>query len=319
MATVLVTGASGFVGGYVVPELLAAGHRIVAVSRSEEAGARAAARAELATAAGIEVRIADLLRAETLPPALAGVDAVVHLAAIPRDWNGGRDLLAVNLGGTRNVVAAMQAGGVRRLVHLGALGVTDRPDLHYGSSKAQAERVVAESGLDWTILKPSLLFGPRDGFFNILAGLVRTSPGLVPVPGRGRARFQPLHAADLARCVRLALERPDTAGSTYELGGPRVWSYREILGEVLRGLGARRIVVPVPVPLIAAVARSAEALGLRRFPVASDQLRQLVFDNVTTVDSVARSFGFEPRPMEGALGYLRQRPDRQVPSAGGQP
>lgn len=319
MATVLVTGASGFVGGYVVPELLSAGHRVVAVSRSEGAGARATARVDSAALAGIEVRLADVLRAETLPPALAGVDAVVHLAAIPRDWNGGRDLLAVNLGGTQNIVAAMQAAGVRRLVHLGALGVADRPDLHYGASKARAERLVAESGLDWTVLKPSVLFGPRDGFCNLLAALVRMSPGLVPLVGRGRARFQPLHAADLARCVRLALERPDTAGSAYELGGPRVWSYREILGEVLHGLGARRAIVPVPVPLIAAVARSAEALGLRSFPVASDQLRQLVFDNVTTVDSVARAFGFEPRSMEGALGYLRQRPDRQVPSAGGQP
>ncbi len=312
MATVLVTGASGFVGSHVVPELLAAGHRVVAVSRSERAAPQAGARTGHPADAGIEVRLADVRRAETLPPALAGVDAVVHLAAIPRDWNGGRDLLAVNLGGTRNVVAAMQAAGVRRLVHLGALGVVDRPDLHYGASKARAERVVAESGLDWTILKPSLMFGPRDGFFNLLAGLVRMSPGLVPVPGRGRARFQPLHAADLARCVRVALERPETIGARYELGGPRTWSYREILGEVLRGLGARRVIVPVPVPLIAIVARTAEALRLRGFPVASDQLRQLVFDNVTTADSVVRSFGFEPRPMEGALGYLRQRPDRQV-------
>ncbi len=310
MATVLVTGASGFVGSHVVPELLAAGHRIVAVSRSE----RAAARIDPTATTGIEVRLADVLQAETLPPVLDGVDAVVHLAAIPRDWNGGRDLMAVNLGGTRNVVAAMRAAGVRRLVHLGALGVVDRPDLHYGASKARAERIVAESGLDWTILKPSLLFGPRDGFFNLLAGLVRMSPGLVPVPGRGRARFQPLHAGDLARCLRLALERPETIGGTYELGGPRAWSYREILGEVLRGLGARRAIVPVPVPLISIVARSAEALRLRGFPVASDQLRQLVFDNVTATDSVARSFGFEPRPMEGALGYLRQRPDRQSPS-----
>lgn len=317
MATVLVTGASGFVGGHVVPDLLAAGHHVVAASRAEGAAARAVAGLDPNATARFEVRRADVLRPETLPPALEGVDAVVHLAAIPRDWNGGRDLLAVNLGGTRNVVAAMRIVGVRRLVHLGALGVVDRPDLHYAASKARAERVVAESGLDWTILKPSLLFGPRDGFFNLLAGLVRVSPGLVPVPGRGRARFQPLHADDLARCVRLALERPETIGATFELGGPRAWTYREILGEVLRGLGARRVIVPVPVPLIAIVARSAEAIGLRGFPVASDQLRQLVFDNVTSADSVVRSFGFEPRPMEGALGYLRQRPDRQVPSVGG--
>jgi nucleoside-diphosphate-sugar epimerase len=321
MATVLVTGASGFVGSFVVPDLLAAGHAVVALSRSERAGATVARRLDTPLAARLVVRVGDVLRPETLPAALAGIDAagidaVVHLAAIPRDWNGGRDLQAVNLGGTRNVLAAMKTAGVERLVHLGALGVTDRDDLHYAASKARAEREVAESGLAWTILKPSLLFGPGDGFFNLLAGLVRMSPGVVPVPGMGGARFQPLHAADLARCVRLALERPESAGSAIDLGGLRWWTYREIVAEVLRGMGTRRAIVPVPIPLIAAVARIAEALRLRGFPVASDQLRQLALDNVTALDSVRRAFGFEPRPMDGALGYLRERPGRQVPPSG---
>ena len=96
------------------------------------------------------------------------------------------------------VLAAMTAAGVRRLVHLGALGVADDPRLHYASSKARAEAAVRESGLDWTILKPSLQFGPGDGFFNIVAGLVRLSPGIVPVPGDGKSRFQPIFVGDVA-------------------------------------------------------------------------------------------------------------------------
>ena len=313
MTTILVTGASGFVGSHLLPELLGAGHRVVALVRSTEAGAKVTRRLPAELVANVEVRTGDVDRPATLAPALVGVEAVIHLVAIARDSNGGRQLLAVNLDGTRNLIAAMQASGVRRLVHLGALGVADREELHYGKSKARAERAVAESGLDWTILKPSLLFGPGDGFFNIVAGLVRLSPGIVPVPGDGKSRFQPLHVADLALCLRLSLERPETVGHAYELGGPRTWTYREITAEVCRAMGRRRAIVPVPVPLIKLVAGVAEALHLP-FPVATDQLRQLALDNVGPIDGVHAAFGFVPRRMEGELRYLRRRRAQQGPT-----
>ena len=312
MSTVLVTGASGFVGSHLLPELLGAGHRVVALVRAPASGEKVTRRLPAALVANLELRTGDVDRPATLPPALAGVDAVVHLVAIPRDSNGGRQLLAVNLDGTRNLVAAMQASGVMRLVHLGALGVEDREELHYAKSKARAERAVRESGLDWTILKPSLLFGPGDGFFNIVADLVRLSPGIVPVPGNGASRFQPLHVGDLALCLRLSLERPETVGHAFELGGPRVWTYREITAEVCRGMGRRRAILPMPVPLIRLVAGAAEAVHLP-FPVATDQLRQLALDNVGPLDGVHSAFGFIPRRMEGELQYLRRRKAVQGP------
>ena len=313
MTTVLVTGASGFVGSYVVPELAAAGHRVVALVRSPQAGEVITRRLPRGLAGKVELRSGDVMDPATLGPALAGVDAVVHLVAIPRDWNGGKDLLNVNLDGTRNVIAAMEAAGVRRLVHLGALGVEDREELNYAKSKARAEAAVRASGLEWTILKPSLLFGPRDGFFNIVADLVRVPLPIVPVPGNGRSRFQPLHVADLALGMRLALERPETVGQAFELGGPRVWTYREIAGEVARTMGKRRLIVPMPVPIISLVAGLAEKLRLRFFPVATDQLRQLALDNIGQLDSVHRAFGFVPRKMEGELLYLRLPRKRQEP------
>jgi NADH dehydrogenase len=313
MSTILVTGASGFVGSHLLPELLGAGNRVVALVRSPATGQKVTRRLSTAQAANVELRTGDVDLPATLAAALAGVDAVVHLVAIPRDWNGGRKLLAVNLDGTRNLIAAMQASGVRRLVHLGALGVEDREELHYAKSKARAERAVAESGLDWTILKPSLLFGPGDGFFNIVAGLVRLSPGIVPVPGDGTSRFQPLHVVDLALCLRLSLERPETVGHAFELGGPRTWTYREITAEVCRATGRRRAVVGVPVPLIKLVAGAAEAMRLP-FPVSTDQLRQLALDNVGPLDGVHSAFGFIPRRMEGELLYLRRRKAQQEPT-----
>jgi NADH dehydrogenase len=311
MSTILVTGASGFVGSHTVPTLLAAGHRVVALCRTPTAGETVVGRLPVAQRANVEVRIGDLTRPATLGPALAGVDCVVHLVALPRDVNGGADLRLVNTEGTRAMVAAMKSAGVRRLVHMGAMGVTDDPALHYASSKAKAEALVSASDLAWTILKPSLQFGEGDGFFNIVAGLVRLSPGIVPVPGDGLARFQPIHVDDVAAVVARAVADPTTVGGVFELGGPRYWTYREITREVIRALGKRRAIVPMPVPLIRLVAGTAERLRIP-FPVATDQLRQLRLDNIGPLDLIPTRFGFEPRAMEGRLGYLKARPRDQV-------
>ena len=312
MSTVLVTGASGFVGSHSVPALLAAGHRVVALVRTPTAGEAVLGRLTASERAAVETRSGDVTRPETLAPAMSGVDAVLHLVAIPRDYRGGADLRLVNTEGTRAVIEAMLQAGVTRLVHMGALGIEDDPKLHYASSKAKAEALVRGSGLDATILKPSLQFGPGDGFFNVIADLVRLSPGVVPTPGRGDSRFQPIHSGDVARVVVATLADPSTIGQTFELGGPRYWTYREITAEVLRALGKRRAILPVPVPLIRLVAGASELVRFP-FPVATDQLRQLRLDNIGPLDLLPTRFGFEPRPMEGALGYLRQkRRDQQV-------
>ena len=207
MSTVLVTGASGFVGSHVVPELISGGHRVIALVRSEDGGRRVLGRLSPPEREQVDPRIGDVNDPASLGPALVGAGAIVHLVALPRDLDGGRSLERVNVEGTRALIAAAEAAGVRRLVHLGALGVREDPTLHYASSKARAEALVRASSLDWTILKPSLMWGERDGFFNIVAGLVRISPGIVPVPGDGRSRFQPIAVDDLAVGVRLSLER----------------------------------------------------------------------------------------------------------------
>jgi NADH dehydrogenase len=311
MSTILVAGASGFVGSHTVPALLAAGHRVVALEHGADARDTVLRRVAPADRARIEIREGDVTAPDTLAQAMAGVDAVVHLAAIPRDFSGGADLRLINTEGTRAVVVGMQAAGVRRLVHMGAMGVVDDPTLHYASSKAKAEALVAASDLDWTILKPSLQFGEGDGFFNIVAGLIRMSPGVVPVPGTGSARFQPIHVDDVAAVIVAALADPSTIGQSFELGGPRYWTYREIVAEVAQALGKRRAIVPMPVPLISLVAGAAEFVHIP-FPVATDQLRQLRLDNIGPLDLVQTRFGFTPRPMEGALGYLRTKARDQL-------
>jgi NADH dehydrogenase len=314
MSTILVTGANGFVGSHVVPELIDGGHRVVALVRSDDAGQDVLRRLSADQRPAVELRHGDVTLPGSLPDALTGVDAVVHLVAIPRDWSNGAELLLVNTEGTRSVVAAATSAGVRRFVHLGALGVADEPTLHYARSKAKAERIVGESGLDWTILEPSLQWGERDGFFNIVADLVRISPGVVPVPGDGTSRFQPIAVRDVATIVRLSLERPETIGRSYELGGPRYWTYREITREVCTAMGKRRAIVPMPVAFIRLVAGSSELVHIP-FPVATDQLRQLRLDNIGPLDTVEREFGFIPQAMEGQLGYLQKKKRAQEPAA----
>jgi uncharacterized protein YbjT (DUF2867 family) len=306
MVTVLVTGASGFVASWTLPALLEARRRVVAMVRTPNDAELVLGRLPAAWRDRVEPRIADVTRPGSLEPALDGVDVVLHLAAIPRDHNRGADLRLINTEGTRALVEAMRTSGVRRLIHVGAMGVEDDPALHYASSKAKAEALVAASDLDWTILKPSLQFGQGDGFFNIVADLARLSPGVIPVPGNGRSRFQPIHAGDVARVIVASVEDASTFGGTFELGGPRYWTYREITVEVLEALGKRRIVVPMPVPLIALVAGAAE-LVRAPFPVATDQLRQLKLDNIGPLDVIPARFGFQPRDMAGALGYLRSK------------
>lgn len=320
MATILVTGAGGFVGRHTVPSLIGEGHRVVALTRTRAAGETVRDRLTPERRSAMELREGDVTRAESLRGAFAGVDAVLHLVAIPSDRRGGAEMRLVNTEGTRNALVAARTAGVRRFVHVGAMGVEDAPKLRYASSKTKAERLVAESDLAWTILKPSLMWGEGDGFFNLIADLVRISPGVVPIPARSRSRFQPFWIGDLAKVIlRCFDDDAATARRSFPLGGPRYWTYREMVEEVLRGLGARRAILPVPLPLIRIVARGAETLGLP-FPVATDQLSQLAFDNIASVTAVRDAFGFEPRAMDGNLGYLkRARRDQQpavTPTAG---
>src|SRR5262245_48953542 len=148
MSTILVTGAGGFVAGATVPELLRAGHRVVGLVHDPAAVERVRTRFSTVGRDTVEILVGDVTRPETLGPAFAGVDAVLHLAAIPRDRDGGRSLHAVNTDGTAHMLAAATTAGVRRFVHQGALGVIDDPALHYASSKARAEALVRDSGLD---------------------------------------------------------------------------------------------------------------------------------------------------------------------------
>ncbi|HVM25864.1 MAG TPA: complex I NDUFA9 subunit family protein [Candidatus Limnocylindrales bacterium] len=290
---VAVIGATGFVGRHVVARLAESGHQVVAISRQ--------GRHRTEWSRTVEARAADVTTGAGLGEALAAVDAAVHLVAIPRESKG-RTFDQVNVGGTRRTVEAAAEAGVRRFVHLSALGVVADPNLDYLYSKWRGEQIVRESPLDWVVLRPSLLFGAGDGFFSLVRTTLKWwSPGVVAVPGDGSARFQPLAVDDLAHAVERAVVDDDRAGSVYEIGGPDWVTYREIVDEVMRVTGMRRLKLGMPIPLISALTTVTDRV-LPIFPVSHDQIASLQRPNYTERDAFEKAFGFSPRPMD--LEYL---------------
>ena len=210
-STIAVIGATGFVGSHLVPHLVKAGHRVIAVSRD---GRRLPEWTD-----GVDARAGDVT-AQNLDAAIQGADAVVHLVAIARESRG-KSFGKINVDGTRRAVEAAERAGVKRFVHLSAMGVTDDPKLGYLYSKWLGEQAVRDSSLDWVVLRPSLLFGKGDGFFNLVKTTLKWwSPGVVVIPGKGDARFQPLSVDDLAVGIEQSVTDAGRSKSVYELGGP---------------------------------------------------------------------------------------------------
>lgn len=289
---VAVVGATGFVGSHLVPHLVRAGHRVIAVSRD---GRRLPDWTD-----DVEARAADVT-GEGVDAALAGAEGVVHLVAIPRETKR-RTFDEVNVRGTRRVVEAAKRAGVKRLVHLSVLGVSDDENLDYLHSKWRGEEAVRASSLDWVVLRPSLMFGTGDGFFNIVKTTLKWwSPGVVAIPGRGDARFQPLSVDDLAIGIEKSLTDAERSGSVYELGGPRWMTYREIVDEVMRVTRMRRLKLGMPIPLISVLTAVTDRV-LPVFPVSHDQIASLERPNFTDLDAFERTFGVAPRPLD--LSYL---------------
>ena len=291
--TVAVVGATGFVGRSVVHRLTTSGHSVVAISRT---GRRLAE-----WPATVTTRAADVETGRNLGNALDGADAIVHLVAIPRESKG-RRMEVVNAEGTRRVVEAADTAGVRRFVHLSALGVVDDPKLGFLSTKWRGEQAVRGSGLDWVVLRPSLLFGPGDGFFRLVRTTLKWwSPGIVAIPGRGDTRFQPLAVDDLAMAVVISVVDPERSRTVHELGGPAYVTYRQVVDAVMAATGIRRIPLRMPIRILGALTTVTDRL-LPMFPVSHDQIASLSRPNFTELDAFERAFGVAPRPMD--LAYL---------------
>jgi len=251
----------------------------------------------------VETVTADVVTGDGLERALQGVERVAHLVAIIVE-RGPQTFDTVVRGGTERLVEAACAAGVRKIVYVSAIGADPDPRFPYWAAKWGAEQAVIGSGLTYTILRPSIVFGPDDDFFNRLAALVRRNP-VVPIAGDGKTRFQPIWVEDLVTCIVACLEEGTHDGQIIEVGGPEHLTYEEMLDTVRRELGVRRLKVHVPLPLVRLTARAMEAL-LPRPLVTRQQLAMLAKDNATESDAVLRHFGFTPKRLSEGLSYIRR-------------
>jgi uncharacterized protein YbjT (DUF2867 family) len=295
---VLVTGAAGFVGTHVCRQLTNRGARVRGLVRSP------AKAAERLAQLPVDVHVGDVRDAAAVRRAMQGCDTVVHLAAIAIERRG-QTYDDVNAAGTQQVLDTMRAAGVRRIVHMSQNFAASGSPHRFLRSKGMAEDAVRASGTDWTVLRPSVIFGREDEFVNVLARLVRLSPVIYPLPGGGKARFQPIAVDDVARVVVAALEHTTTIRRAYDLGGPAQLTLRQMIERVLVAMEARRILVPVPTAILRPLIAVAQRL-LPQPPVTTELLDLLALDNVVNGNALRDEFHVPPTPFAPEeLQYLK--------------
>jgi NADH dehydrogenase len=275
---VTVFGASGLIGRHTVRALAGAGWRIRAVCRHPNL-------ANFLLPAGLPGQIqlfkGNVRDDDSVARALEGADATVNLTGVLYR-RGKQSFDALHVDAARRIGRLAREAGVKALVHVSAIGADPAAESHYARSKGAGEKALREEFPEAAILRPSLVFGPEDQFFNKFAWAARISPTL-PLIGGGRTRFQPVFAGDVAAAILRALGDPAARGKTYELGGPTVYSFKELLQLILRETGRKRLLVPMPFFLasIDAFFLQLPSLILPIAPLLTvDQVRLLKTDNV---------------------------------------
>ena len=287
---VTIFGGSGFVGSQIVRALAKRGARIrVAVRRPWQAY-----RLRLLGDVGqIEIVQANVRVAPTVESALDGAEGVVYAVGALFE-SGKQGFAALQAEGPAGVAEAAARAGATRFVLLSAIGADPQSASKYARTKAEGEAAARAAIPSTTILRPSVVFGQGDGFFTRFAELASISP-VLPLIGGGATRFQPVFVADVARAVAAALADPAAAGATFELGGPSVYSFRELMEIMLGVIGRRRLLLPVPWDLASLIGAVGDAQGFLRGPLPMLPPPQLTSDQVKMlrVDTVAA---------DGALG-----------------
>lgn len=297
---VTVFGGSGFVGRAIVRALARRGYIVRAAARRIEL-------AEALKTAG-DVGQVTLMRAnlrvpKTVAAAIAGSQAVINAAGIPYQ-RGRQRYQQVHVEGARIIAQAANAFGVQRIVHISGLGADDKnAKSRFVRSKAQAEAALTGAFEATSIVRPSVVFGPNDAMFNRLARIATAAP-FVPLAGSGRAKVQPVFVGDVADAVVALLDRPETAKSVFELGGPRVYTYREIAALVLREIDRAKPILGMPAVLMKLAgffAQQIAAVGLVP-PITADQVDLMLHDNVVTPGMPGLAeLGIEPTAAEAIL------------------
>jgi NADH dehydrogenase len=299
ITTVCILGGGGFIGRHVCHALAAAGYRIRVATRDRER-----AKEQLILLPTVDVTPANIHDPAQLAAFVRGADAVINLVGVLHDGRGNRSFQAAHVELARKVVAACRESGIGRLLHMSALASARDAPSRYLRTKGEAEAIVRESGLAWTLYRPSVVFGPGDSFLNLFATVLRFSPVVaLACPG---ARFQPVFVEDVAAAFVKGLADLGSFGKSYDLCGPRVYTLRELVEYVGTVTGRRRPVVGLNDAL-----SYCQALAMELLPVklmTRDNYYSMKVDNVCGCDF---PFGIAPAALEAvAPSYLGRRTPR---------
>ncbi|MFC4767652.1 complex I NDUFA9 subunit family protein [Effusibacillus consociatus] len=298
---IFLTGGTGYVGSAILQACLEQGHELVCLVRPGSA-----TKLDLSphSAKLITVVQGDVLDPSSLEKGMTGCDAVIHLVGIIREFpNRGITFDKLHTTATDNMIKTAQKLSIRRFVHMSALGARVGSRSGYSHTKGLAEQIVKESGLDWTIFRPSVIFGPKDEFVNMLADMIRKTP-VVPVIGTGEYRLQPVSLANVAEGFVKSLSRLDTIGQAYEVGGTRSYSYNEMIDEIASAVGKRRPKFHAPLPIMWPVITMMERFPF--FPITRPQLTMLLEGNTCDPSEFYETFDIKPVSFsEGIREYVR--------------
>jgi len=295
---ILITGATGYIGRHLVTRLVAEGERPRCLVRDTKRAAT------ILPADKVELVQGDTITPVSLAAAIQEVDTIVHAAFITADHkqSAGNHYEETNVQGTRNVIQAAKDAGVQRIIEVSGLGTRpDKPGT-YMEGRYLAETMLKESGLDWTIIQPSVLFGKDAPFIKGLADLIRSAP-IVPLIGGGKMLFQPIYVEDVVTIILQVLAEPErTNKKTYTIGGPAYLSFTQVIDALLHTMHKTRIKAPTPTSLVGVGAAVMEAV-LPKPPLTRAAMTLFTFDNTTDLNSVERDFGFVPLSF---LQYLQE-------------
>ena len=308
---ILVTGASGYVGKRVVTLALQAGHSVKALSRSGKLPTDLPT--ELADSTQLTAVAADIGDIPALREACQGVDAIIHLVGIIKERKNA-SFEQVHVEGTRNVVTAALDTGVKRYVHMSALGATNQElcaQSGYMKTKAEAESIVKGSALDWTVFRPSLIFGQDDEFFSTVLRQLVSLPPFIPQIGDGSFLFKPVWLGDVAAAFVQALDNPNSFGKSYDLVGPIEYSFRDLLELERKSLTAlkspnsfisKKPIIPIPLPLMKLAVPVMQILP--NPPITSDQFAMLLAGNTSSSTEAEETFDLSMTSLESKLKQM---------------
>lgn len=296
---ILVTGGTGFIGQALIRHLVEAGRRVRTLIRPSPRSPT------LPRGVPVEVAISALNDERSLRAALVGVDTVYHLAG--GEWRGAyANLMESDIRGTQSVVRAAADAGIDRLFFVSHLGADRASAYPVFKAKAIAEEFIRRSGLDYTILRTAIVFGPRDGFTTGLAQLLHAIPFAFLIPGDGNTLLQPLWVEDLATCLTWALDDDGTRNQMFELGGPEFLAFNEVVQLLMKRLRLRRRLLHLRPPYLRAITVLFETL-LPSLPVSVYWLDYLAANRTCALDTIPRAFNLMPARFSQRLDYLDGR------------